>query len=210
MRNLTITFLAAALFCALSSSQDIMITKSEIATSTEMPPELKVVKRISIAKDEVEARTHQYFLTEYRYKFPSGSIKEEKPSFNIVSSFRSNIRFGGFWDKYAIINFTPQMFIKPFDFISIYANHNTSCFVPIKAVKEHFKSLAVQGAAVLAVDNSVKFLLSSNSLISAIVSFAAKNVAIYYIMKSFNKGNITNDNKIVDYQNYYYAFSVRF
>jgi len=212
MRIWIITFLAMTLFCTLSLSQDEnAINKSEILiTPIEKPSGLNAVSKISLSKNEDETKTKQYFLTNYPYRISENTLKEEKPSFNLVSSFRSNIRFGGFWDKYAIINFTPEMYIKPFDFISLYANHRISCFVPVKAVKEHFKSLAVQSAAILAVDNSVKFLISSNSLIRSIISFAAKNLVIYYIMKSFNKGNITNENKIIDYENYYYSVSIRF
>src|SRR5437868_5704246 len=75
----------------------------------------------------------------------------EKPNFNIVSSFRNNIHFAGFWNGYAILNFTPSMFIQPLDFISIYANHNISMYIPVKGIKENIESLIVEGAAVLAV-----------------------------------------------------------
>jgi len=130
----------------------------------------------------------------YNFRFPN----------TLVSSFNNNFHFAGFWNKYAIINVTPQMYIKPFDFISIYANHSTSMYIPIAKVKEHFKSLAVEGAAVLAIDNSVKFLFSSKPLLQSVVNFIAKNIAISFIKKSFE------GEKITEFKYYYYAVSIRF
>lgn len=146
----------------------------------------------------------------YRYSFDlmqaNRKLKEES-TFNIVSSFRQNIRFGGFWDRYAIVNFTPDMYIKPFDFISIYAVHNSSYFIPIKAVKEHFKLMAIQSTVILAIDNSVKFLLPLSKTLKSIAGFILKNVVINSFMKDIiNKGS----DKIFEQGNYYCAVSVRF
>lgn len=164
---------------------------------------------ISLVKEaDLKIKNEEIIL--YRYSlssvFPQDISKLENPV-NIVSSFRSNIRFGGFWDKYAIVNFTPQMQIKPFDFISIYAHHNISYFVPIRSIKEHLKSLVFQSAAVILVDNSIKLIMPSNSLIKSVVSFAVKNLVIFYVTKSIiNKGN----EPVLGYRYYYYSVSVRF
>ncbi len=146
----------------------------------------------------------------YRYSFDlmqKGKKIKEESTFSIVSSFRQNIRFGGFWDRYAIVNFTPDMYIKPFDFISIYAVHNTSYFIPIIAVKEHIKLMAIQSAVILAIDNSVKFLLPMSKTLKAIAGFIIKNVVINSFTKDIiNRGN----DRIFEQGNYYYAVSVRF
>lgn len=136
------------------------------------------------------------------------SRKPEKKSvnLNIVASFRKNIRFGGFWQNYAIVNFTPDMFIQPFDFISIYASHNYSNYIPISSIKENIKSLALEGAAVLAVDNTIKFLLPYNHILQSLIGFAAKNIAIALVRNSF--GN--NNGSLLEYKHYYYAVSIRF
>ena len=126
-------------------------------------------------------------------------------SFNIVSSFRKNIRFGGFWEGYAIVNFTPDMFIQPFDFLSVYASHNYSKYVPIKSVKENFKSLAIQGAAILAIDNTVKFLLANNYMIQSIVSFAAKNLIIGMLSNP-----VKDKKKFIEYKYYFYSVKIKF
>lgn len=146
----------------------------------------------------------------YRYTIDllqkSKTIKEEN-TFNIVSSFRQNIRFGGFWDRYAIVNFTPNMFIKPFDFLSIYAVHNSSYFIPIKAVKEHFKLMAVQSAAILAIDNTIKHLLPASKMIKAIAGFVLKNVLINSLLgEIISKGS----DRIFEQGSYYCSMSIRF
>jgi hypothetical protein len=145
------------------------------------------------------------FKTYFRSRdFTKPAVKNQF-NFNIVSSFRKNIRFGGFWQNYAIINFTPDMFIQPADFISIYASHNYSNYIPIKAVKENVKPMVIRGAAVLAIDNSVRFLLAKNVLIQSLVSFAAKILAITFIEKSYPA-----ENKPLEFRYYYYAISIRF
>jgi len=131
---------------------------------------------------------------QYTFEFPK----------TLISSFNNNFHFAGFWDKYAVINVTPQMYIKPFDFISIYANHSTSMYIPITEVKEHFKSLAIEGAAIIAVDNAVKFLFSSKPLLQSVINFAAKNFVISLVKKKFSKKSMP------EFKYYYYAVSIRF
>src|SRR5690348_11124922 len=67
----------------------------------------------------IQLRDNAYAMMHIKQKEPS-------PPATIISSFKSNIHFAGFWNHYAIINFTPDVFVKAFDFISIYASHNTS------------------------------------------------------------------------------------
>jgi hypothetical protein len=165
---------------------------------------ISLTKKPEIKKNEES--TPPIFNEKHPVEFFHKNNKSE-PSFNIVTSFRSNIRFGGFWGKYAIVNFTPSMLLQPFDFISIFANHNFSCFIPIKGIKEHMEMLCVQGAAVLAVDNSVKLIFGSKKIIPSIASFIAKTVIINTVMASINKNK---KNKILDNRSYYYSVSVRF
>ncbi len=140
------------------------------------------------------------------YEAPAQNNKEE-PVFNILSSsFRSNIRFGGFWDKYAIINFTPSVFIKPTSYINFSANHSHSCFVPIDGIKEHVKLLFIQGAAVLAVDNTIKLFFGSESVIPKIAGFVFKTLIITEVMKTINKNK---SNPMYEHKTYRYSISIR-
>ena len=163
-------------------------------------------KKESLHETEIELKSAEL----YRYSFDllqkSKTLKEER-TFNIVSSFRQNIRFGGFWDRYAIVNFTPDMFIKPFDFLSVYAVHNSSYFIPIKAVKEHFKLMAIQSAAILVIDNSVKHLMPVGNMIKSITGFLLKNIVINTLLDDIlSKGS----DRIFEQGSYYCAISVRF
>lgn len=168
--------------------------------------ELKKEKTVSKDTDAEKKQNAELYRYSYDLMQKSNVLREEN-TFNIVSSFRQNIRFGGFWDRYAIVNFTPDMYIKPFDFISIYAVHNSSYFIPIKAVKEHFKLMAIQSAAVLAIDNSVKYLLPVNKMIKAIAGFILKNIVMSSLLSDIiNKGS----DRIFEQGNYYCAVSIRF
>jgi hypothetical protein len=101
------------------------------------------------------------------------------------------------------------MYIKPFDFISVYAHHNISCFIPIKGVKDHFKPMAIQSAAVLATEASLKFLFPKEGMVKSILGFAIKNLIIFYMMNS-QENNISAENQMLEYENFYYSVSIRF
>lgn len=165
-------------------------------------------KTLSLSTEENPDIKAEYMLNKYSTEvLRSDRIAKDERSFNIVSSFRGNIRFGGFWDKYAIINFTPDMYIKPFEFLSIYANHNLSYFVPVNAAKEHFKILAIQSAAILVIDNSVKHLLPYSSMIKSICSFVLKNIVIFCLKKPVLEGG---DDHIMEFDQLYYSLSLSF
>ena len=134
-------------------------------------------------------------------------VVQQKPSFNIVSSFRENIHFGGWWNKYAIINFTPNINIKPFGFISIYANQNLSCFVPIDGIKKHFEFLCVQGASILAIDNSFKLLFDQSRIVPAVIAFALKNIVMSVVMNTLNNNS---PNRLYSYRSYFYSMNISF
>lgn len=135
---------------------------------------------------------------------------KEEHTFDIISSVGGNISFGGFWDKYAVINFTPSMYIQPLDFISIYANNNLNCLIPISEIKDYSKTIVLQGLAILAVDNSMKMMFSSRQWIPQLISFAAKNLLINYVIKPAIERTINSPSPILEYEYHYYAVSIRF
>ena len=167
------------------------------------------VNRLSALKIETKDEVDQLksILLTHPFHINQQQESKEKRTFNIVSSFRENIRFGGFWGKYAIININPSFNIKPFDFVSIYANQNLSCFVPIDGIKEHFKSLFVQGVAILAVDNSVKLFFKPDKILPVLAGFVLKNLIISTVIKSINK---QTGNRMFAYNSYYYSMSIKF
>jgi hypothetical protein len=167
----------------------------------------KEVRTLVKPESEVDAAKEVIL---YRYPVdmlrPQSKIKPEKP-LDVVGSFRSNIRFGGFWEKYAIVNFTPQVFIKPFDFLSIYAQHNISYFVPMEKIRENIKGFMIEGAAIMAVETTFRFLNSQQSLVGKVLNFLAKNLIITYMTGVIRK---SEENGVMDFGHYYYSASVRF
>ncbi|MEO8446444.1 MAG: hypothetical protein ABI528_03065 [bacterium] len=134
-------------------------------------------------------------------------IREQEPEhkLDLMGSIGSNINFGGFWDKYAVINFTPQVYLKPLNFISIYSNRHLSCFIPAKSLKENLKDFILQSASVLAIDNTFKILCDKENLISDLLSFAAKNLLINLLIKPSARKS-----EIPVYESFYYSMRITF
>jgi hypothetical protein len=160
---------------------------------------------IKISTPEKQDEIKSFLLQKHTFAKPQNKSKMES-AFSLVSSVRKNIRFAGFWKRFAIINFTPNVFLQPNDYVSIYANHTYSCLIPIKGIKEHFKMLCIQGVSILVVDNIEKFVFGGNKMIPSIVGFALKTVIIKSVMSTINKGK---KNRIYDNISYYYSVSIR-
>ena len=138
-------------------------------------------------------------------------IKKEDNSFDLISSVGSNMSFGGVWEKYAVINFTPQLFIQPADFINIYANHYLNVLIPLESVKEYSQSIMLQGLAILVVDNSMKlFLNSGNSWVTEVITFAAKNLLLNILIKPSVSNTSNSPLPVLQYENYFYSMSITF
>jgi hypothetical protein len=207
---ITILFLPAV-FCNLKAQSPNSAAVDDITLGSEKSSVIEIGKKEKLTLNEkimqnVLINTGSEIRSNFEKQyFNLRPVEKKEFTFNIVSSFRKNIRFGGFWENYAIINFTPDMFIQPFDFISIYASHNFSNYIPMTSIKENIKPLAIEGAVILAVDNTVKFLLSFNHILQSIAGFAAKNLVIGLI-KNPNK----EQKKLLEFKYYYYAISIRF
>ncbi len=138
------------------------------------------------------------------------SKEKEEYSFDLMSSVGSNISFGGFWENYAVINFTPNVYVQPVSFISIYADHNVNCLIPVNEIKEYSKIIALQSLSILAVDNSIKLLFPSAQWVPQIISFAAKNLLINFIIKPSIERSLNSVTPLLEYENYYYSVSITF
>lgn len=159
---------------------------------------------INDTKEQNPSETANIQLMNNAYASMHIKQKEPSPPATIINSFKSNIHFGGFWNHYAIINFTPDMFVKPFDFISIYASHNTSVYIPISEAKSYIKTLAIKSLAIVAIDNSIRFLLPPNKILQSLAGFAAKNIVMSFL-KTTSGGN-----PALEFKYFYYAVSIRF
>jgi hypothetical protein len=210
MRSTVKTFLFVISICHPAYAQDIKLTSISPETESTPVTQMRSVDKFSIIKSEESFKYAALEKAVYDFQFSVKSNRPKNiiPQLDIISSFRSNIRFGGFWDKYTIINFTPQMYIKPVDFISIYAIHQTSFFVPIDGIKPNIRSMALRSAAVILVDNSVKIFLGSSKVIGPVLGFLAKNLLIYTVNKMEKEAD--KKNNLISYDHHYYSISIRF
>ena len=199
-------FIAAVTF-TLYGQDNRLINEYNIYTD-EKHDAGKTGKTVITRKEENITVKEEAVLYRYGLSFQQDKKNEKEfQKFDIVSSFRSNIRFGGFWENYAIVNFTPDMYLMPDDFISIYASHNISYFVPLNGLKENLKSMAIQGAAILAIENSVRLFTDKRSITVRIVSFLLKNAVLMGLQKSITSGKKEN---VLLNRYFYYSVSLRF
>lgn len=205
-----LTLLADSFLFEEIYSQGIKLTNTENTSSRTFVNNDISAEKISIIKSEESIREAMLEKKFYEFEFLNSRSEPKNIPYklDIVSSFRGNIRYGGFWDKYAIINFTPEMYIKPFDFISIYAIHNMSCWVPIDGIKQNFRSMALRSAAIMAVDNTVKFIFGLNGVAGPVINFLLKNALMYLINNNENESD--KQNNLLKHNNFYYALSIRF
>lgn len=179
------------------------INKNDYEERIQLNNENKLMHSLNVPSKNFE-NTNTITLNFYQIK------KETKYSFDIINSVGSNISFGGFFDKYAVLNFTPKMFIKPTDFLSIYGNQNLYCLIPIQGIKDHITNITIQGLAVLAIDNSMKIFFPESQWIPQLISFAAKNLIINGIIKSSIERNINSPFPILEFDDFYYSVSINF
>ncbi|MEO8664616.1 MAG: hypothetical protein ABI462_03890 [Ignavibacteria bacterium] len=156
------------------------------------------------APDKKTNRTENIVINFFKSK-----IREEQ-SFDLLSTVGNNISFGGFWDRYAVINFTPQLNIRPVSFISIYANRNLNCFIPISGIKEYYQSVLIQSAAILAIDKSLNFFLDSKNWITDVITFAAKNLIVSLLIKPAIDNTSNTPKPMFQFESYYYSFRITF
>ncbi len=137
-------------------------------------------------------------------------VRKETYNFDVVSSLGSNVSFGGMYESYAFINFTPQLFIKPTGFLQIYANHNLLKVVPLEDINKSAASLLMQGLLLVAADNAVKYVLNERTWISELVCFTMKNLLMGLLVKPVVKSSNRKMIPWIQDESFYYSVSLRF
>ena len=177
------------------------------ATNPELPEmDLKREKVLKIATEEEKGFLH------YRDQM-TGTLKEtlkkreikEEFSFNPIKSINGNIKFGGFYNNKVDLYFAPQMYIKPFDWIGIYAIRQKHVYIPIEEIKENIKPLAIETAGLVIIENVVNFFTLNDKLINGILNFALKN-GFTFLMQSLEDEN----KKLPKWEYYYCSIGIRF
>lgn len=172
---------------------------------------IKILDR-SVKSDIIKKKSEMNDVDKYRHETQRNFVfrfysyvQNEKTSLDLFTSINENISFGGFWDKYAVLNFTPNTFIKPVSFISLSASRNFNCFIELNNLKQKIGDIVLQGISILAIDNASKIFFKNQNWISQAVTFAAKNLLINILIKP---SAVKNETPI--YENYYYSVSINF
>ncbi len=161
-----------------------------------------------IEKNSLERKNLELQISKFRFFI--GNNNEKHPA-DFITSVSNNISFGGFWEKYAVVNFTPQLYIKPVGFISIYANHYLNCLIPVGEITEYSQTMILQSITILTVENSMKILFNNDvSWIAEVVTFAAKNLLLNTLIKPAISNSASSSSPILQYENYYYSMSIAF
>lgn len=136
-------------------------------------------------------------------------IKEEF-SFNPVKSLNGNLKFGGFYNGGVDLYFAPEMYIQPFDGVSIYAIRHSHVYIPLEEMQENIQPLLLETVFLAAIENAVNYFTLNdeiliNKILNGILNFALKN-SFTYITQAVKK----EDPKIPTWEYYYCSIGIRF
>lgn len=195
-------FIISYLFSQSTKVKSVITqTETSVLINTDLNNNISITK-----ENKVFSKTTELFMFEM---FSHRNHQAELPfTQSIVSSFRDNIRFGGFWDKFTIVNLTPSLNIKPAEFISLYAFHNLSYFVPLEGIRENIKSMAMRGGVLMAVDYAEKMFSNRKNILVPLISFAAKILLVNIINRT--EKDRDKENNLLHYDYQYYSVSIRF
>jgi hypothetical protein len=161
------------------------------------------------ADSNLEFQKRISFLMDNQFRKLFRKEKQEF-RFDLVSSVGSNISFGGIYEKYAFVNFTPNMYISPVDDIQIYANHNLVKVVPLEELNNAAGSLILQSIVLVAAENTINILVNERTWVSDLVTFTLKNILIGMLVRPAVK---TGNRKMIPWiqdESFYYSVGVRF
>jgi hypothetical protein len=161
------------------------------------------------SNSELEFQKRVSFLMDIQFR-KLFRKEDQKFRFDLVSSVGSNISFGGIYEKYAFINFTPSMFIRPADDIQIYANHNLLKVVPLEDINNAAGSLILQSIVLVAAENTINLIVNERTWVSDLMSFTLKNILIGMLVRPVVK---TSNRKMIPWiqdESFYYSVSIRF
>lgn len=142
------------------------------------------------------------------YKAPV-EVKENY-NFDLIQSVNSNVKFGGFYNGSVNIQFSPAMYIKPFSFLSIYANHQKNLFIPMESIRENMISLAVETSGMVLIENVVKLLAPPNKIIRGLTEFTLKNCVSFLVYSIFNSSQASQNSGVYKHDFYYISAGVTF
>lgn len=141
------------------------------------------------------------------YKAPIEIYENYK--FNLIESVNDNIKFGGFYNGSVNVQFSPSMYIKPFSFLSIYANRQENLFIPMENIKDYSVTLVAETAGVVFVENFVNLFSPPDNTIRSISKFVLKNCINLLAAKIFT-GASKENNSVFKYNFYFVSIGLVF
>ena len=142
------------------------------------------------------------------YKAPA-EIKENY-KFDLIQSVNSNVKFGGFYNGSVNIQFSPAMYIKPFSFLSIYANHQKNLFIPMECITDNAVPLAVETTGMVLIENIVKMFAPPDKVVRGVAEFALKNCVSFIVYSIFNSSQASKSSGVYKHDFYYFSAGITF
>ncbi|MBS1493767.1 MAG: hypothetical protein JST55_09655 [Bacteroidetes bacterium] len=163
--------------------------------------ELKIEKSVDEKYERMKSIQFSFYKAPVELK--------ESYRFDLIQSVNSNVKFGGFYNGSVNIQFSPAMFIKPFEFLSIYANHQKNLFIPMANLRDNAVSLAVETSGMVLIENAVKIFAPPNKVVRGLTEFTLKNCLSFLIYSIFNSSQ-TNNTGVYKYDFYYISAGITF
>lgn len=132
-------------------------------------------------------------------------VKKEEFHFNPVKSLNGNIKFGGFYNGGIDLFVAPDMYIKPFDGISIYAIRRKHTFILLEKVQENIQPILLETVCLAAIENAVNYFTVGDKVLNGILNFALKNGFTYLAQSTKDKKK-----RLPTWESYYFSIGVRF
>lgn len=201
-------FISILILANISIAQKAIKYNENISISPET--DLKQISQF----DKNSSKINKEKDLNYRLKILNlnySSIKHpENNSFDILGNFGDNISFGGFYESFAILNFTPQLNIKPTGFLNIYANHYLNVLIPLSRAKDVSNSILLNSVSMIALEYVTDLFFRNDNWLAQIAEFAIKNCILNLSLKPGLKNVTANNDSILQFDNYYYSFSIVF
>lgn len=210
-RNIFFTFL----FCSLGQygfSQDSRQYPYAQKTRSETTDILLAPASKSL-NEKTESRSDEKFeyIKSVQINLYKAPVKtEENFRFNLIESINSNVKFGGFYNGSVNIQFSPAMYIKPFSFLSIYANHQKNLFIPMQSIQENALPLAVEASGMVIIETVVKVFSPPDKIVRGLAEFTLKNCISLLIYSIFNSGDASHSSGVYKHDFYYISAGITF
>ena len=132
-------------------------------------------------------------------------VKREEFVFNPVKSLNGNIKFGGFYNGGIDLFVAPDMYIKPFDGIVIYAIRRKHTFIPLGKVQENIQPILLETVCLAAIENAVNYFTVGDKVLNGILNFALKNGFTFLSQATKDKKE-----RLPTWESYYFSIGIRF